>query len=165
MALSKHHNILLHNKRLVARGGCRYSSPLAQDRAGPKAGGSSLTSKVYATPKDTFNNFSSNGSWTDNNNDDNMSLEFNNDALPFGTKSLAPCWSPPLSPPSSPVKPTTLYGIKDLPRPVCPAGRRPIILTGSGRDPTISPCSLLLFCVTFQEHIGQTPNCWNIQTR
>jgi hypothetical protein len=40
VAPSKHPDILLHDKRLEACGGRRYTSPLARDRTSPKAGGS-----------------------------------------------------------------------------------------------------------------------------
>ncbi len=123
VAPSKRHDILLHDKCFVARRGHNYISPFAQDCAGPKADGSSPTSKVYAMPKDTFKDSSSNGSWIDDNDDDHMSLEFNHDVLPFGTKSLAAGWSPPLSPPLSPVEPMTLYGKKGSSR-VCPSYRK-----------------------------------------
>ncbi len=52
-----------------------------------------------------------------------MSLEVNGNAPPFVTNSLVAGWSPPLSPPSSPVQPMTLCGKKGSSR-VCPPDRK-----------------------------------------
>ncbi len=62
VALSKHQDILLQGKRSVAHRQNWYSSPLARDHTGQKAGDPSPASKVHSTLKDTFNNSSSNGS-------------------------------------------------------------------------------------------------------
>jgi hypothetical protein len=75
VALRARCDILLHGKRSEACGGRRYSSPLARDRAGQMAGNPSLTSKDHVMPNHTYDGSSSNGSWTEDNNDDGASLE------------------------------------------------------------------------------------------
>jgi hypothetical protein len=104
-------DVMFHGKRAKARGLCRYSSPLARARTSQMAGVHTLASKAHVMPKHTFNNSSSNGSWTDNDDNDDVSLEANINAPFFDTKSASGC-SPPLSPPLSPVQPTIICGKK-----------------------------------------------------
>ncbi len=156
-------NIVLCNKCLEARGRCRYSSPLARDHVGCKAGGHSSTGKA--------NGFFSNGSWTNNNDDVDMSLVSDGDTCPLVPNLYRPAGALHALYSCVLLSRQLCLGRKDLPELAISIGRRQIFLTGSGQDLTISPCSPAMFCVTLQDirwrtsplHIGKTLDCWNTQ--
>ncbi len=152
--LSSCRDILFWDKQSVACGGRCYGSPLSKDCVSLKA----PPKKAYSWPQETLNASLSSGSWTDNVNDIDMSLE--SDTL-VGRSS--PCT----------VKLTTLFGTNNLPVPLGLIGRRQIFATVSGQDHTPSPCSPTLSCVTLQVtgwltctfHTGWILNLWNNQAR